>query len=131
MTADAASAGSVVLADTSIWIDHLHRADRVLTGLLDQDAVATHPLVIEELALGTLARREALIESLERLQQLRLASHEEVLHLVATTPLWGRGLSAVDTHLLASVLITPGARLWTRDKRLNRAAADRGRAFTP
>ncbi|GAA0996971.1 putative nucleic acid-binding protein [Subtercola frigoramans] len=38
--------------------------------------------------------------------------------------LHGKGLSLVDVHLLASVALTPGASLWTRDKRLNRAAEE-------
>lgn len=33
-------------------------------------------------------------------------------------------------HLLGSVMLVPGARLWTRDKRLLRAAEERGVSFT-
>jgi len=121
----------MVLVDTSIWIDHLHRADPVLRGLLEQDVVATHPFVIEELALGSLTRRDIVLASLGQLHRLVSPTHDEVLRLVAAAPLWGRGLSAVDTHLLASVLITPAAVLWTRDKRLAAAAADRAVAYTP
>ena len=40
--------------------------------------------------------------------------------------LWGRGLSAIDVHLLASVLIEGVALLWSRDKRLLAAAGDVG-----
>ena len=40
--------------------------------------------------------------------------------------LWGRGLSAVDAAILASVVVTPGMSLWTRDKRLRQAARDAG-----
>ena len=36
------------------------------------------------------------------------------------------GLSAVDAALLASVVVTPGVSLWTRDKRLRQAARDVG-----
>jgi len=122
---------AVVLVDTSVWIDHLRSGNAVLAALLEADRVAAHALVIEEIALGTLARRNDVIGGLERLVRLPDASHREVLHLVTTFPLWGRGLSAVDTHLLASTLITPGARLWTRDQRLHTAAAERGVAYTP
>lgn len=45
--------------------------------------------------------------------------------LVRTT-VTGRGLTAVDVHLLGSVAIVPGARLWTRDKRLAAAGRELG-----
>lgn len=122
---------AAVLVDTSVWIDHFHRSDASLVALLEHDAVATHSLVIAELSLGSLARRDEVLASLERLRRVPTVSHDEVLHLITKTPLWGRGLSAVDAHLLASALVTPGTRLWTRDKRLEAAANDRGIAHTP
>ena len=48
----------------------------------------------------------------------RVASHAEVLHLVESRRLYGRGLALVDAHLLAATLLTPGVRLWTRDRAL-------------
>ena len=45
-------------------------------------------------------------------------THREVRQFVDGRRLWGRGLSAVDAHLLGSVRLVGGARLWTRDKRL-------------
>lgn len=36
--------------------------------------------------------------------------------------LFGLGCGIVDMHLLASILITQGARLWTLDKRLDMLA---------
>jgi hypothetical protein len=47
-----------------------------------------------------------------------------VLQLIDRRLLFARGLGYVDVHLLASVLLTEGARLWTRDKRLETAADD-------
>lgn len=47
-----------------------------------------------------------------------LASDEEVMHLVEQQKLFGRGIGWVDAQLLASARLTPGARLWTGDKRL-------------
>ena len=32
--------------------------------------------------------------------------------------IYGKGLGFVDVHLLASTRLMPGAKLWTRDKRL-------------
>ena len=42
----------------------------------------------------------------------------EVLQLIGEKRLFGTGIGYTDAHLLASVLLTPGASLWTRDKRL-------------
>ena len=44
-------------------------------------------------------------------------------------PLWGRGLSAADVHLLGSVILLGGALLWTRDQRLLAACRDGGVAY--
>lgn len=116
----------MILVDTSVWIDHLHATDTELVQLLESDAVGSHPLVIEELALGRIAERATLLDGLASLTAFPVLSHGEVLQLVEVQPLWGRGLNAVDAHLLGSVLITPGARLWTRDKRLRSAAEEAG-----
>jgi hypothetical protein len=43
--------------------------------------------------------------------------------------LYGAGCGLVDLALLASVRITPGARLWTLDKRLDALAERSGVAF--
>lgn len=108
----------MILVDTSVWIDHLHRADQRLIELLKRNVVATHPHVIGELALGALRDRDALLGSLERLPKVTAARESDVRRLVEDVPLWGRGLTFVDAHLLAATLITPGCTLWTRDRRL-------------
>ncbi|MBX3029967.1 MAG: type II toxin-antitoxin system VapC family toxin [Chloroflexi bacterium] len=113
----------MILVDTSVWIDHLHRADPRLVGHLERDEIASHPLVIEELGLGSIADRATVLGLLGDLALLPVASHVEVRALVEAHRLWGRGLGAVDVHLLASVRIMPGASLWTRDKRLRAAGA--------
>jgi hypothetical protein len=41
-----------------------------------------------------------------------------VLHFIGRHALFGLGIGYVDAHLLASVRLTAGATLWTRDKRL-------------
>jgi predicted nucleic acid-binding protein len=121
----------VILVDTSIWIDHLHRSDPVLSAMLERDDVATHAFVIEEIALGSIAHRDAVLGALGRLRRLPVVSHDELMAFITARALWGRGLSAVDTHLLAATLIAPGARLWTRDKRLAAAAIECSVAFDP
>lgn len=116
----------MILVDTSIWIDHLHAADDRLVTLLEQDDVGCHPLVIEELALGSLARRETVLGLLESLRRFPVLSHDEIMTLVNGRRLWGRGVGVVDAHLLGSTALVGGAKLWTRDKRLMSACDHAG-----
>ena len=115
-----------VLVDTHIWIDHLRQTEPVLVDLLERDRVCVHQSVITELALGNPKDRLVFLKALERLMIVRNVDDQGVRHLVEARRLWGRGLSAVDAALLASVVVTPGVSLWTRDKRLRQAARDVG-----
>lgn len=115
-----------ILVDTNIWIDHLRKTEPVLVDLLARDQVCVHQSVITELALGNLKDRSVFLKALERLMIVRNVDDQGVRHLVEERRLWGRGLSAVDAGLLASVVVTPGVSLWTRDKRLRQAARDVG-----
>jgi predicted nucleic acid-binding protein len=114
----------MILVDTSIWIDHLHQAEPTLVALLERGAVCTHPMIIGELALGSLRDRSEVLSRLGDLPVITLATHPEVLRLVDVHSLYGIGLSLVDAHLLAGLRISPSDRLWTRDRRL---AATAGR----
>lgn len=116
----------MILVDTSVWIDHLRRADDQLRTLLEEGVVVTHPLVIGELACGSMARRDRVISLLRNLPATPEPSHDEVMHLIDRRRLHGRGIGFVDAHLLAAVLITPPARLWTRDRRLETIARELG-----
>lgn len=115
-----------VLVDTNIWIDHLRKTEPVLVDLLERDQVCVHQSVITELALGNLKNRSIFLKALERLMIVRNVDDQGVRHLVEERHLWGRGISAVDAALLASVVVTSGVSLWTRDKRLRQAARDVG-----
>lgn len=112
----------MILVDTSIWIDHLHRVDPALNLLLDDLAVCVHSMVIGELALGSLRDRSTVLQLLSDLPPIVEADHDEVLRLVETNGLYGVGLSVVDAHLLASARLNPDVKLWTRDRRLLAAA---------
>ena len=48
----------MILVDTSVWVDHLRSGDARLAGLLERDAVASHELVIGEIACGNLKKRK-------------------------------------------------------------------------
>jgi predicted nucleic acid-binding protein len=114
----------VILVDTSVWVHHLRATDKTLMSLLDIGQVLVHPFVIGELALGNLKQRDLLLGALQDLPQASIAANEEVLQFIDRHALYGIGIGYIDAHLLASVRLTAGAALWTRDKRLQ-ATADK------
>lgn len=115
---------SLVLVDTSVWIDHLHRSDKRLTTLLESNLVVSHPMIVGELALGTMRDRATVLGLLARLPTAPVATSDEVRALIESRRLYGRGLSLVDVSLLASALIGGDVVLFTRDRRLAEAAAE-------
>lgn len=116
----------MILADTSVWIDHLRRPDLELQRQLNNDEIAMHPFVAGELALGPLPNREKIITYLDHLPQLRIAQQDEVRHMIAARSLHNRGIGLIDAHLIASVMINTGTQLWTRDLSLRRIAKGLG-----
>jgi predicted nucleic acid-binding protein len=114
-----------VLVDTSIWIDHLRKADYRLVALLNKGEVETHPFIVGELACGTLARREEVLAMLNDLPQVEESRHHDVLASVSQHNLQGTGLNWVDAHLLHAASAS-GKPLWTRDPRLAQAACGLG-----
>lgn len=113
---------SGILVDTSVWVDHFRHGNDALIRILDRDLVMIHPLIIGELACGTPPSRTQTLTDLASLQPARQASAGEVLDFIDREHLFGLGCGIVDMHLLASTLITQGARLWTLDKRLDMLA---------
>ena len=116
----------MILVDTSIWIDHLHRSEAALSALLNEAQVCTHPMIIGELALGSLRDRQTILGLLSDLPSTPLATYAEVLRFVESHALYGIGLSLVDAHLLAALRLSSPDRLWTRDRRLRLAAEQLG-----
>ena len=112
----------MILVDTSVWVDHLRRADAALADLLERGTVLMHPFVLGEIACGSLARRATVLELLQHLPMAEVADTDEILSFIDRRGLHGQGICLIDVHLLASTALTAGARLWTRDKRLRAAA---------
>lgn len=110
-----------ILVDTSVWVRYFRASDPLLRDLLENDYVASHPLVIGELACGNLKQRKATLESLQCLPQTSIIEFSEVLSFIERHHLYGRGLGWIDLHLLASTLLDR-SKLWTLDGPLRHAA---------
>jgi predicted nucleic acid-binding protein len=119
----------LILVDTSVWVDHLRSGDAQLASLLEQATVVMHPFVVGEIACGSLSNRSSILELLQHLPSAAVAEADEILGFIERHALHGKGIGYVDVHLLASVALTEGAALWTRDKRLHDAAQTLGYAF--
>jgi predicted nucleic acid-binding protein len=112
----------MILADTSVWIDHLRKRDAALVHLLEHSEIIIHPFIVGELALGNLKHRHNVLETLNLLPSAVVTSHEETLEFIEKNQLQGFGIGYVDAHLLAATRLTPGATIWTRDRKLHSAA---------
>ncbi len=119
----------MILVDTSVWIDLLRSGDAQLSALLNQSAAVMHPMVLGELVCGNLHNRKAIIALWHNLPQLAAVTDAEALYFLDQNTLWGRGIGYIDLHLLASVSMCTDASLWTRDKRLLKAAQEIGLAY--
>ncbi|MBM3602012.1 MAG: type II toxin-antitoxin system VapC family toxin [Alphaproteobacteria bacterium] len=121
----------MILVDTSVWVGHLSRGDKLLSSLLEDGAVLAHPFVIGELALGHLQQRQLVLDALSDLPHANVATDRETLDFIERNTLFGRGIGYVDCHLLAATRLTQGAHLWTNDRRLHGVAAQLRLAFAP
>ena len=117
----------MILVDTSVWVEHLHRGLPRLATLLQGGEVMIHPWVIGELACGNLRNRSQVLELLQGLPTATVASDAEVLLLIEREQLMGRGIGYIDAHLLAAARLSH-CRLWTQDRRLAAVAQEQGLA---
>jgi hypothetical protein len=117
----------MILADTSVWIDHLNLAEPEMTSLLNVRMVAMHPFVVGELSLGPLRNRTRTLADLDLLPRAeRVAQSNEVRHMIEQHRLYNRGIGWIDANLIATVAINDQLKLWTRDKPLRKIAEDLG-----
>ena len=118
----------MVLADTSVWIDHFRDGSSILGRLLETGRVYTHEYVIGELACGSLHNRAGTLRLIGNLPRSVKASHEEVLYLIDRHKLNSRGMGYIDIALLASSAIS-NIPILTRDNKLAAAAEELGRLY--
>jgi predicted nucleic acid-binding protein len=119
----------VILADSSVWIDHIRKPVTPLTSLLAEGRLVMHPFVSGEIALGSIARRDQVLEVLTSLEQLEPVSPDALLDFIEEADLAAQGIGYVDAHLLAATRRAQ-AELWTRDKRLAAQAERLGLAYS-
>lgn len=120
----------MLIADTSIWIDHFRKPDLLLAEALEAGSLQMHELVIAELALGSVPDRENLLADLAFLPKLAAVAPTELIAFVTGQHLYASGIGYVDAQLLLATRDS-GSRLWTRDKRLAAQAERLGLAFKP
>ena len=118
----------MILADTSVWIEHFRRGEPRLRDALMEGDVFMHPFIIGELACGNFRNRAETLARLGKLPLARAATHAEAMAMIDARRLMSRGIGYVDVHLLAAAALTPDTRLLTMDKRLAATAADLGLA---
>jgi predicted nucleic acid-binding protein len=116
----------LILADTSVWIDHFRSGNKEMRKALNQGQVVIHPLIIGELALGSLKDRTGTLAMLDLLPQVRVAQLNELRTMIEARHLYRLGIGLTDAHLIASVFINPPTLLWTTDKQLHRVAQNLG-----
>ncbi len=119
----------MILVDTSVWVDHLRNTEAELVKILLEGNVLMHSMIMGELACGNLAHRRQRLREWQSLPRIAELTHEDVLAVVESRGLMGRGIGFIDAHLLCATLHETGTLLWTRDKRLARIAKDLGIAY--
>jgi predicted nucleic acid-binding protein len=123
----------MVIVDTSVWLRAF--ANRTpfaaeLRQLILGRKVAGHELVYGELLTGDVGGRTKALISYEQLPVARLAPHAEVVALVRSRKLHGRGMGWIDVHLLTSA-VAESMSLWTADTHLLALAEELKIAYKP
>ena len=116
----------MILADTSVWVDHLRFGDKDMRELLNRGQIVIHPFVVAELALGSIKDRAKTLALLDLLPQARIAQLNELRLTIEARRLYRAGIGFTDAHLIASVLIDSPTLLWARGKKLRKVAENLG-----
>ena len=112
----------MILADTSVWVDHFRSGDKDLQKALNQGQIVIHSWIIAELAFGSLRERAKTLAMLDLLPQVRVAQMSELRVMIEARRLYSVGIGLTDAQLIASIFLNPPTLLWTRDKSLRRVA---------
>ncbi len=112
----------MILADTSVWIDHFRSGNKPLQQALNRGEIVIHPWITAELALGSLRDRRNTLAMLDLLPRVREARMSELRLMIEARQLYAVGIGLADAHLLAAAFMNPPTLLWTRDKPLREVA---------
>jgi predicted nucleic acid-binding protein len=116
----------MILADTSVWVDHLRNRNPEMEKRLGMGKIAMHPFIVAEISLGSLKNRQQRLADMEALLEVKVAQLSEVRHMIEAHALYSKGMGLTDAHLIASCLLTPGTQLWTRDAAMEKVAKTLG-----
>ena len=109
-----------VLVDTSAWIQFFSKGGcKEVEELLAEDRVLIHSKILGELACGNFSNRNKYLSELKMLPRAVELSDEECIHFIEEDRLYGKGLSFIDIHLIASARVT-NCDILTFDKALRK-----------
>ncbi len=111
-----------VIVDTSIFVHFIKYGDISLNELLENDQVLIHPFVLLEISLGGSLKNKILHSLLSSLPQVKNPSTEAIDSFIQSKKIWTYGIGLVDSIILCSA-IEEGAKLYTLDKKLQKAAS--------
>src|SRR5215472_7421128 len=97
---------TVILADTTIWIDHVRSGNKEQQNALKQAQIVIHPGIAAELAVGPLWDRSKTLAMLDLLPQVRVACNRIAGH-DRDSPFVPPRHRLTDARLIASVLLDP------------------------
>jgi predicted nucleic acid-binding protein len=120
----------MILADTSVWVQHFRRGLPEFATVLENGRISIHPVVLGELATGNLAKRTQTLAALRCLPWAKTGTTEECLDFIETHALYGRGIGWNDLQLLVAARLS-GTPLWSLDTRLTAASVELGVAYAP
>jgi predicted nucleic acid-binding protein len=119
----------MILADTSVWVDFFRRGSASFVERLQRGQIATHSIVIGELATGNLLKRSETLASMAKLPRAMEGSMKECLLYLESNQLFGRGIGWNDVQLLVAAQLTH-LPLWTLDARLAQIGEELHLAYT-
>ena len=113
----------IILADTSVWVDFFRRGSLSFTERLQRGQIATHSVVVGELATGNLSKRSETLAYLAKLPRATEGSTKECLVYLESHRLFGRGIGWNDVQLLVAAELTH-LPLWTLDSKLGQISKE-------
>lgn len=119
----------MIIVDTSVWTEHLKKKNPTLVKMLENELVASHEIILGELALSTTKQRMNLLELAFWLPTLESAEMLDVVEFIEVQRLHGKGLGLNDCHILFAAY-TNGLKVYTHDAALAKEAKRIGVAYT-